>query len=89
MRLEKQEIIDLLYGCAVTGIWTNRRRFPAKELFLATGGSPGRMSVCHVCGSPASLDKCGKEYEGFRYWAIRNLCLPSVHWKREARRGQN
>lgn len=25
--------------------------------------------------------KTGKSTQGFRYWAIRNLCWPSVHWK--------
>ena len=75
-KLEKQEIIDLLYGCAVVGtgggsdlalglaaIEEDFRQ--GKELFLAKpeevpAGS--YVSVPYMCGSPASLDKCGKEY---------------------------
>ena len=74
-KLEKQEINDLLYGCAVVGtgggdlalglaaIEEDFRQ--GKELFLAKpeevpAGS--YVSVPYMCGSPARLDKCGKEY---------------------------
>ena len=66
-KLEKQEIIDLLYGCALAlGLAAIEEDFQqGKELFLAKpeevpAGS--YVSVPYMCGSPASLDKCGKEY---------------------------
>ena len=94
-KLEKQEIIDLLYGCAVVGtggggdlalgLAAIEKDFrQGKELFLAKPEEVPAgyyVSVPYMCGSPASLDKCGKEYArlpGYRTGRSQ-YCLRASH----------
>lgn len=75
-KLEKQEIIDILYGCTIVGtggggdldlgLRTMEEDFEqGKELYIASVDEvpdDAYIAVPYMCGSPASLEGGGEEY---------------------------
>lgn len=75
-KLEKQEIIDILYGCTIVGtggggdlelgLRTMEEDFEqGKDLYIASVDEvpdDAYIAVPYMCGSPASLEGGGEEY---------------------------